>query len=176
MSFPMANRVKQVQELESYIRFLKSDKRELNAILKPNFNSVAAYDKSVQPFRKAFAQSIGYPPPGHSGREAARFDKIGEDEIGVYYRAHIPVLPSVECLGIYIVPKRLKGRAPLIISMHGGGGSPEVALFNGGSNYHDMVRGGVKRGYVVFAPMHLFFFSWSCCLFFFFNSDFYFIF
>ena len=40
--------------------------------------------------------------------------------------------------------------------MHGGGGSPEVALFHGGANYHDMVRGGVKRGYVVFAPQHLF--------------------
>jgi dienelactone hydrolase len=40
--------------------------------------------------------------------------------------------------------------------MHGGGGSPEVALFHGGANYHDMVRGAVKRGYVVFAPQHLF--------------------
>jgi dienelactone hydrolase len=40
--------------------------------------------------------------------------------------------------------------------MHGGGGSPEVALFNGGANYHDMVRGGVKRGYIVYAPQHLF--------------------
>ena len=40
--------------------------------------------------------------------------------------------------------------------MHGGGGSPEVALFNGGSNYNDMVRGAAKRGYVVYAPQHLF--------------------
>jgi dienelactone hydrolase len=40
--------------------------------------------------------------------------------------------------------------------MHGGGGSPEAALFHGGANYHDMVRGGVKAGYVVFAPQHLF--------------------
>ena len=54
------------------------------------------------------------------------------------------------------MPKGLTGKAPLIISMHGGGGSPEVALFHGGANYHDMVRGGVKRGYVVFAPQHLF--------------------
>jgi dienelactone hydrolase len=62
----------------------------------------------------------------------------------------------VHAEGIYIVPKSLKGKAPLIISMHGGGGSPEVALFHGGANYHDMVRGGVKLGYVVFAPQHLF--------------------
>src|SRR5437016_2056659 len=40
--------------------------------------------------------------------------------------------------------------------MHGGGGSTEVALSHGGANYHDMVRGGVKRGYVVWAPTHLF--------------------
>jgi dienelactone hydrolase len=41
--------------------------------------------------------------------------------------------------------------------MHGGGGSPEIALFHGGGNYHGMVRGGVERGYAVFAPTHLFF-------------------
>jgi dienelactone hydrolase len=62
----------------------------------------------------------------------------------------------VHAEGIYIVPKGVKGRVPLVISMHGGGGSPEVALFHGGANYHDMVRGAVKRGYAVFAPQHLF--------------------
>src|SRR5207249_304822 len=62
----------------------------------------------------------------------------------------------VHAVGLYIIPKGLTSKAPLVISMHGGGGSPEVALFHGGSNYHDMVRGGVKRGYVVWAPTHLF--------------------
>lgn len=42
------------------------------------------------------------------------------------------------------------------LRMYGGGGSPEAALFHGGANYHDKVRGGMKRGYVVFAPQHLF--------------------
>ncbi len=68
----------------------------------------------------------------------------------------IPILPHVHSEGIYIVPKSASGKRPLMISMHGGGGSPEVALFNGGANYHDMVRGAVKRGYVVYAPQHLF--------------------
>ncbi len=68
----------------------------------------------------------------------------------------IPILPHVHSEGIYIVPKSTIGKRPLIISMHGGGGSPEVALFNGGANYHDMVRGAVKRGYIVYAPQHCF--------------------
>ena len=31
-----------------------------------------------------------------------------------------------------------------------------MATFNGGANYHDLVRGAVERGYVVWAPLHLF--------------------
>lgn len=51
------------------------------------------------------------------------------------------------------MPRKLAGRrAPLVISKHGGGGSPESATFNGGANYKDMVRGAVAQGYVVLAP------------------------
>jgi len=44
-----------------------------------------------------------------------------------------------------------------VIALHGGGGFPEMATFHGGTNYHDMVRGAVERGYVVFAPHHIFY-------------------
>jgi len=149
-------RVEQAQELEAYIDLMKKDGARLKTLLNPDYASTVAYEKSVEPYRKAFAGSIGYPPPGEVPSTPATFTKIGEDSIGTYHRVKIPVLPGVHAEGLYIVPKNLKGKAPLVISMHGGGGSPEVATFNGGANYHDMVRGGVKRGYVVFAPQHLF--------------------
>ena len=91
--------------------------------------------------------------------DAATFHPLGEDSIGTYFRTMIPILPGVHAEGIYIVPRSLdeNEKASLVIAMHGGGGSPEVALFHGGSNYHDMVRGGVKRGYAVIShPQHLF--------------------
>jgi len=110
----------------------------------------------VEPYRRAFCQSISYPPPGERPTESARFDQMGEDSIGRYYRATIPVLPGVHAEGIYIVPKSAGDRFPLIIAQHGGAGSPERALFHGGRNYHDMVRGAVKRGFAVFAPQLLF--------------------
>lgn len=150
-------RTEQVKELEAYIQALKQDKGRLESLFHPDYSSPEAFVASTRHLRQAFERSIGYPPPAKPTPEPPVFQKIGEDGIGVYYRVKISVLPNVHCLGIYIVPKGLKGRAPLIISMHGGGGSPEIALFHGGSNYHDMVRGGVKRGYVVFAPTHLFF-------------------
>jgi dienelactone hydrolase len=149
-------RTQQAKELDEYIIALKNDESRLQTVLRPDYASPSAYEKSTQAYRKLFSESIGYPPPGALPKDAPAFDKIGEDSIGTYYRASIPVVAGVHAEGIYIVPKGLKGKAPLIISMHGGGGSPEVALFNGGANYHDMVRGGVKRGYVVFAPQHLF--------------------
>jgi dienelactone hydrolase len=149
-------RAQQAKELDEYINLIKRDDGRLRALFKPDYSSPAAFEKSAGPLRKAFCDSIGYPPPGEPPNEEPTFDKIGEDDIGTYYRASIPILPAVHAEGIYIVPKGVTGRAPLIISMHGGGGSPEVALFYGGANYHEMVRGGVKRGYVVFAPQHLF--------------------
>ncbi len=149
-------RTGQARELDAYIEAQKRDRARLHALFTPDYSSPTAYVASTRMLRRAFAQSIGYPPPGHPTQEPPQFKRIGEDAIGIYYRASIPVLPGVHAVGLYIVPKGVKGRAPLVISMHGGGGSPEVALFHGGANYHDMVRGGVKRGYVVWAPTHLF--------------------
>lgn len=149
-------RTEQARELDAYILGQKRDVSRLRKLLQPDYTSIMGYEKSIAEYRHAFQQSIGYPPPGKIPQTPATFEKMGEDGIGVYYRARIPVLPGVHAEGIYIVPQNLQGKAPLVISMHGGGGSPEVALFNGGANYHDMVRGGVKRGYVVFAPQHLF--------------------
>jgi dienelactone hydrolase len=86
----------------------------------------------------------------------ARVEFAGEDEVATYTRCWIPVAPELEMYGLYIVPKHAKLPAPLIISQHGGGGTPELATFNGGANYFDMVRGAVAEGYIVFAPLMIF--------------------
>ena len=149
-------RTEQAKELDAYILQQKADKSRLNTLFKPDYSSPGAFTASARKLRAAFCDMIGYPPPGKPDAEAPSFVKIGEDSLGVYYRAKISVLPGVHAEGIFITPKSAHGKVPLIISMHGGGGSPEVALFHGGGNYHDMVRGAVKRGYAVFAPQHLF--------------------
>jgi dienelactone hydrolase len=152
-------RAEQAKELDAYILALKKDASRLNSVFTPDYSSVKAYNGSVRLLRQKFAESMGFPPPGKPDAEPPLFDKMGEDSLGIYYRVKISVLPGVHAEGIYITPRVAlngKTRVPLVISMHGGGGSPEVALFHGGGNYHDMVRGAVKRGYAVFAPQHLF--------------------
>jgi dienelactone hydrolase len=149
-------RNEQARELDEYIKKMSSDKTAFNRLFQPDYSSSTNFAKSAIPLRKKFCESIGYPPPGERPTTNASFKQMGEDSIGTYFRAMIPILPGVHSEGIYIVPKSAKGKVPLVISMHGGGGSPEVALFNGGANYNDMVRGAVKRGYAVYAPQHLF--------------------
>ena len=151
-------RAEQAKELDAYILALKADRSRLQSLFKPDYFSPAAFVASTKKLRQKFAESIGYPPPGDPDADPASFVQIGEDALATYYRVKISVLPGVHAEGIYLVPKGIKPKqkVPLVVSMHGGGGSPEVALFHGGANYHDMVRGGVKRGYAVFAPQHLF--------------------
>ncbi|MEC9096428.1 MAG: dienelactone hydrolase family protein, partial [Planctomycetota bacterium] len=139
-----------------YIKLMAQDRSLLKAVFEPDYSNHQAFEKSAKPYRQAFCDSIGYPPPGKRPAKAMTLKQIGEDSVAIYYRAMIPILPGVHSEGIYIIPKSVKATAPLVISMHGGGGSPEVALFHGGSNYNDMVRGAAKRGYIVYAPQHLF--------------------
>jgi dienelactone hydrolase len=114
-----------------------------------NYRQFTAYSAALR-----FQKMIGYPAPGFFDRaQAPRIVKAGEDAIGTYYRVWIAVAPGMETYGLYIVPKNAKLPAPLVISLHGGGGIPESALFHGGSNYHDQIRGAVQRGYVVWAPL-----------------------
>ena len=91
---------------------MKADTARLHSLFKPDYSSPKAFEASAKPFRKAFCDSIGYPPPGQPDREAPEFKQIGEDTLGTYYRVKILILPGVHAEGIYIVPKGLKGRAP----------------------------------------------------------------
>ncbi len=109
--------------------------------------------KPSLPAGGSFAESIGYPAPGFLPSPSGHFDKVAEDSVAIYYRAFIRVTLQMETYGLYIVPKNVKLPAPLVISQHGGGGTPEMATFHGGTNYHDLVRGAVAEGYVVFAPL-----------------------
>lgn len=104
--------------------------------------------------RQLLRTKLGYPPVGlHAVAAKPRMEKIGEDALAIYYRCWIEVAPGLDQYGLYLVPRSAKGKTPLVISLHGGGGTPEMALFKGGTNYHDMVRGAAREGYVVWAPL-----------------------
>ena len=85
--------------------------------------------KPLAPPKSGFRESTGYPAPGFLDHPVGHFDKVGEDSTATYYRCFIRVTPEMETYGLYIVPKNAKLPAPLVISKHGGGGTPEMATF-----------------------------------------------
>src|SRR5690348_6589654 len=82
-------RAEQARELDAYILKLKSNDARLRSVFNPDYRSPKAFEASAKRLRQVFAASIGYPPPGEPDAEAPEFKRLGEDEIGVYYRAKI---------------------------------------------------------------------------------------
>jgi dienelactone hydrolase len=134
----MPERIKQWKQMVSYADSL-SENNMLNST------------------KDKLADKIGYPPSRIIENTAVRQEKSGEDTVATYYRIWVHISPEMDTYGLYIVPKGLKQPAPLVIALHGGGGFPELAVFYARSNYHDMVRGAVLRGYVVYAPLFIFY-------------------
>lgn len=136
--------------------YFEEDLQKSRPFREKNYREFSEYIGNIQQESalQSFKKLIGYPAPGfYEKAHPPRIEKIGEDGIGTYHRIWIAVAPGMETYGLYIVPKNVTLPAPLVISLHGGGGIPEGALFHGGTNYHDQIRGAVERGYTVWAPL-----------------------
>lgn len=118
----------------------------------PDYASLERYTSSVSLFRGAFLESIGYPPLyGRAGE--IRMKQVGEDSFCRIYRIWVEVLPGIDAYGVYLVPRNLLGKAPMIMAIHGGGGCPEAIIgIDNREPYHNMGYEAVKRGYIVWAP------------------------
>ena len=151
-SFPI--RKEQHLELKAYADKILEEGivSSLNSF-NPDFSSLENYEKSLGPYRKNVDEFFGCTPPGSMEGKVTKFEKTGEDAHANIYRVWIEVIEGVHAYGIYMVPKKIRGKAPLIIAQHGGGGNPEAIVdFDTRVNYHSFGPEAVKRGYIVWAP------------------------
>jgi len=152
LSFPI--RKEQHLQIKAYAEQLPAKSAASEAIqsLAPDFSSVDAYLASVASAREQLRTFFGVPPGATEGR-ITKFEQVGEDQHGVVHRVWIEVIPGVETYGLYMVPKRRTGKAPLLIAQHGGGGNPEaICDLDTRDNYKGFGPEAVKRGYIVWAP------------------------
>ena len=150
-------REQQHRELEGYLSGLLDESAERRStFFQPDFTNEERYRESLTPLLKHFYGMLGYPPPKTVKAPIPRFEKVGEDAWAEIYRSWIEVLEGVTTYGIYMVPRDLEGKAPLLIAQHGGGGCPEaICDFDTRINYHRFGPEAVKRGYIVWAPLLL---------------------
>lgn len=151
-SYPI--RVKQHIEIKDYLEILKEEKIQKSLTkFQPDFASIEEYKKSIYPYQKELEDFQGYPPAKTVKNGEFTITKIGEDQYKDIYRVWIEVIEGVKAYGIYMVPKKLQSKAPLIVAVHGGGGNPEaICGLDKREPYHDFGYEAVKRGYIVWAP------------------------
>ena len=151
-SFPI--RKEQHLQIKAYAdKLLKEQADKTLRSVEPDFSSLAAYERSLQPFRDRLKAFYGTPPPGAREGRVTKFLPVGEDAECTVFRVWVEVADGVEAYGIYLLPKNLKSKAPLLIAQHGGGGNPEaISDLDTRVNYRSFGREAVKRGYIVWAP------------------------
>ena len=128
-----------------------------------DFSSPAAYDKSADGYRKDWASFLSVP---ESGNTPLNVKRVLVKEFPTYsaYRVWFDTLPGVQAYGILLVPKA-PGPKPALICVHGHEGTPEiVAGFLSedvlkGNIYRVFGRTAVERGYVVWCPMIMGYYS-----------------
>jgi dienelactone hydrolase len=150
-SFPI--RQEQHLQIKAYAEQLPPLKRQPSMpAFEPDFTSIPAYQRSLQPTREALRQFFGVPPGAREGR-ITRFEQIGEDRYCVVFRVWVEVIEGVEAYGLYLMPKQRAAKAALLIAQHGGGGNPEaICDLDTRDNYRGFGPEAVKRGYGVWAP------------------------
>ncbi|MCK5851278.1 MAG: dienelactone hydrolase family protein [Kiritimatiellae bacterium] len=134
----------------------KSDRRR-KQYFKPNLSSVAAYERSTSKYRKELTRMLGWPLTDEPSTEipSVSIQRVAEDSLGQISRVLIETLPGTHTYGLFFRPEG-KGPFPLVVSQHGGGGTPELCSgFFGSANYNDMTRRILRRGVAVFAPQLL---------------------
>ncbi len=151
-SFPI--RRDQHLEIKIYADKLIEEKMKTSLLsFNPDYFSIQDYENSLYPYRKKLGDFFGYPPPEAKDGKISKFLKIGEDAHCTIYRVWVEVIEGVNAYGLFMVPKNLKGKAPLLIAQHGGGGNPEaICDLDTRINYHSFGPEAVKRGYIVWAP------------------------
>ena len=148
-------RMTALDELKGIIaRRIKEAQSVRQAYFTPDYSSVEAYSRTTEEYRQQYKQMLGWPlcPLEPALQENTEEVFVAEDDLGRIYRMRIPVMEGLRAYGILFLPKG-KGPFPLVITQHGGLGTPErVGGFFGSANYHDMVRRVLRQGAACFAP------------------------
>lgn len=121
----------------------------------PDTASAEAYAASLEPYREELRAMLGWPltEPPAMAPSLKHEEEIATDELGRILRLQVEVMPGLSAHALLFLPGG-SGPHPLIISQHGGQGTPELtASFQPWpSNYTDMTRRLQQQGFAVLAP------------------------
>ena len=159
-----AYRQARVAEIETLIDKLQADSiAKRRAYFTPCFESEWSYIESLEIYRKALYDMLGWPLNDEKSLPHKRgMHVISEnaDDLCVIKRVEIETLTDVNMYGLLLLP-HTPSPHPLVVALHGFGGTPELLSgfwYENASNYNNMAKRLLEAGFAVFAPQ---LFMWS---------------
>ncbi|WP_165248392.1 alpha/beta hydrolase family protein [Paludisphaera soli] len=162
---PAARQARQLHEIDRHTQQLLAESADVRrAFLKDlDFSSIAAYEKSTEPYREKFARDvigrfdIDRLPPNVRSR------RIFDEPAFEGYEVVMDVFPDLFATGILLMPKGIQEgeRRPVVVCQHGLEGRPtDLADPNvENSAYHKFAVRLAERGFITFAPQNLYLFE-----------------
>jgi len=150
-----AYQAEQRAQLDAYFdKLLDASYPQRAQAWKRDFSSIAAYERSVAPWRGKFADYLGGLPYQAPDRPV-RTELVRETDTHTAWRVWIPAFDQVDVYGVLLVPKGFAGPRPALLALHGMEGTPELVCgLVERTDYHNRFGlQAVEKGYVVFAPV-----------------------
>jgi hypothetical protein len=156
---------RQIDELDRHTQALlgKSHRvRKQRFWDKLDTSSIAAYEKSTEPFRQEFREKVigrfdlDLLPPN------ARTRLIAESDQWKRYEVVLDVFDGLFAYGILTVPTGItpQERRPVVVCQHGLEGRPQSVIGEQGHRYYKAFATRLaERGFVTFAPQNLYIFE-----------------
>lgn len=154
----IAARKAHLESVQTLLRAKREEaQKERRKFFQPCGTSEADYEKSLPAYRTTLKNMLGWPLTEPSFVPKATITPLSENAEGRAYRVSFEMYGQTQCYGLLFLPPNA-GRYPLVITQHGGLGSPELAagLMDGSSaNYNQLIRGLRSENIAVFAPQLL---------------------
>jgi dienelactone hydrolase len=160
-----ARHARQVHELDRHSQWLLRESpyvRQANFWSKLNYESLAKYEESIEPFRKFFADEV----IGRFNIERlspnVRTRRIEENEKWTRYEVVMDVFPDVIAYGLLTLPNDIKQgeRRPVVVCQHGLEGRPQDTIGEPGHGAYKAFNTRLaERGFITFSPQNLYIFE-----------------
>ncbi|MEZ6132101.1 MAG: hypothetical protein R3C59_25860 [Planctomycetaceae bacterium] len=158
--------VRQQQQLEEIDRHNQALLRESPFVRKAflknlDTSSVAAYEKSIESYRRIFRDDVigefDLPLLPFNARSRQSWDT----EKWTGHEVMLDVFPDVFAYGVLLVPKDLKPgeKRPVVVCQHGLEGRPTDTFLDDHRAYHDFAAKLCEQGYITFAPQNPYIFK-----------------
>ena len=138
----LPHRVRLLRETNEYLDRLRAECDARRAARACDAGTLEEYEAAAEPLREEFIEMLGRPltemPDGVPTEAEIEF--VAEDELGTIERIHVTCAPGLSSYGLLFTP-RASGKTPLVVALHGGGGTCErVSSFYDSANYNDLVQ------------------------------------